>query len=75
MTKGVIGLEMYFIIEGEVEIYPPGFVIPVIKTVGQPIGEMAVIEEKPAVRAADCFAKSDVALAVLEKEAFRFVME
>lgn len=36
---------MYFIIEGKVEILPPKFVLPVTKTIGEPIGEMAVMEE------------------------------
>ena len=75
MQVGEIGFEMYFIIEGEVDIFTAENIWLVTLTVGKPIGEMALISKTPTVRNSNVIAKTDVALAVLSLEDFRFVMD
>lgn len=73
MKLGEVGLEMYFIIEGEVDIYSAKRVYIVTLSVGKPIGEMALLSETPTVRNCFVIARTNVALAVLSLEDFRFV--
>lgn len=73
MKVGEIGLEMYFIIEGQVDIYSAAHVYLVTLSVGKPIGEMALLSETPTVRNSYVIARTDVALAILSLEDFRFV--
>ena len=76
MEKGELGLEMYMIIEGEVEVIiepgePPKF------TLGKGVlfGEMALLNPTPNVRTASIRAKTNVSLALLSIEDFQFIMK
>lgn len=71
MEKGELGLEMYLIIEGEVDVIleagqPPKFVL----SKGVLFGEMALLNPIPSVRTASIRAKTNVSLAVLGLEDF-----
>jgi len=75
MVEGELGLEMYFIIDGYVEIVKgDGNMLLNTLTVGSPIGEMALLNQ-PCVRGASARAKTDVSLAVLSLDDFNFVMK
>ena len=76
MEKGELGLEMYLIIEGEVDVIleagqPPKFVL----SKGVLFGEMALLNPIPSVRTASIRAKTNVSLAVLGLEDFQFIMK
>lgn len=74
VTQGEVGLEMYFVMEGSVEIATKTGVILATLTVGQPFGEMALLKPMPSLRGASVIAKTDVTLAVLSLQDFSFVM-
>jgi CRP-like cAMP-binding protein len=65
LQEGEIGLEMYFIIEGKVDVFLSNGTQIATLTKGKPFGEMALLGSKPSVRGANVKARSDLALAVL----------
>lgn len=75
VLQGELGLEMYFIIDGEVEIISGKGVILNTIGKGEPFGEMALLSEKPTLRGASVKAKTDVSMAVLSLSDFKYVME
>jgi CRP-like cAMP-binding protein len=70
MHVGEIGREMYFILDGEVDVYSPSMIHLATLGVGKPIGEMALLSRTVSLRAAHVVAKTNVALAVLSLEDF-----
>ena len=75
VAEGELGLEMFFILEGSVEVLSSGGVVLGVLEQGQPFGEMALLSEVPTLRMANVVAKTDVSLAVLSLEDFRLVMD
>ncbi|CAG9319774.1 unnamed protein product [Blepharisma stoltei] len=74
VTEGELGLEMYFILEGEVEIVSStGFVFNTLGS-GMVFGEIALLKIVPSVRSATVRAKIDTTLAILSMSDFNFVM-
>jgi voltage-gated potassium channel len=75
IAEGELGLEMFFILEGSVEVVASGGVVLGVLEEGQPFGEMALLSAVPTLRMANVVAKTDVSLAVLSLEDFRLVMD
>lgn len=75
VAEGELGLEMFFILEGSVQVLSSGGVVLGVLEEGQPFGEMALLSDVPTLRMANVVAKTDVSLAVLSLEDFRLVME
>ncbi len=74
MEKGEIGLEMYFIIDGDVEVISWEGTVIVAMHAGTPFGEFALLNPTPSVRSAHIRAATDVSLAVLSLTDFKFIM-
>jgi voltage-gated potassium channel len=74
MEQGEIGLEMYFIIDGHVEVISPAGDVFATMYAGTPFGEMALLNPTPSVRSAHIRAAEDVSLAVLSLNDFKFIM-
>ena len=74
ITEGELGLEMYFILEGEVKIIKSDKVELNTLTEGNVFGEMALLTPFPTARGASVIAKTNVTLAVLSMADFNFVM-
>ncbi len=74
MRAGELGLEMYFIIEGCVEVTSASGQGLAILEEGKPIGEMALLDTNPSVRVASVIALTNVSLAVLSLQDFKFAM-
>ena len=70
-----MGLEMYWILEGEVEVFNERDTLLATLGKGNPLGEMALLDSDPDVRHAKVTAKTDVSLAVLDSSNFRLVLE
>jgi CRP-like cAMP-binding protein len=75
MEKGELGLEMYFIIDGDVEVLSGTGEVIVSMHAGTPFGEMALLNPTPSVRTAHIRAATDVSLAVLSLAYFKFIMQ
>jgi CRP-like cAMP-binding protein len=75
MEKGEVGLEMYFIIDGDVEVLSGTGDVIVTMHAGTPFGEMALLNPTPSVRTAHIRAAKDLALAVLSLDDFKFIMQ
>jgi voltage-gated potassium channel len=69
LQEGELGFEMFFILDGEVEVRSSSSFFTVIGK-GNVFGEMALINNVPCVRNATVVAASDVTLAVLNSEDF-----
>ena len=74
IKEGELGLEMYFVIEGQVEIITNKIVLDTL-TEGQVFGEMALLTPFPTVRGATARAKTNVTVAMLSMSDFNFVMQ
>ena len=75
MIAGEVGLEMYWILEGECEVLNKKSELLATIGKGTPFGEMALLSSDTDVRQASVRAKSDISLAVFERDDFRFVLE
>jgi CRP-like cAMP-binding protein len=75
MHAGELGLEMYFIIEGKVDIVSANGDKLATLTEGKPLGEMALLDINPSVRGASAICQTNMSLAVLSIEDFKFAME
>ena len=73
MTQGELGLEMYFIIEGTVEIINKDGVLLKELSEHSFFGEMSMLHENPSPRTTSAIAKTNLTLAVLSAEDFRLV--
>lgn len=74
IKEGELGLEMYFILEGEVEIITHDKLVLNILYPGNVFGEMALLTPFPTVRGATVKARTDISLAILSMDDFNFVM-
>jgi voltage-gated potassium channel len=74
IKEGELGLEMYFVVEGQVEILTNKLVLDVLSE-GQVFGEMALLTPYPTVRGATARAKTNVSVAMLSMSDFNFVMQ
>ena len=75
MNVGEVGMEMYWILEGECEVFSKTGTFLANLQKGQPFGEMALLSHKTNVRQTSIIAKSDGSLPVLDRNDFRFVLE
>ena len=75
IAEGELGLEMFFILEGSVEVVSSAGMVLGVLEAGQPFGEMALLSAVPTLRMASVVAKTDVSLAVLSLDDFHLVME
>jgi len=66
-----MGSEMYVVLEGQVELSIDGKVIEVLD-LGEPFGEMALIDQAP--RVATAVAKTPCKLAVISEKRFLFMV-
>jgi CRP-like cAMP-binding protein len=66
IQAGEVGLEMYFILDGSVDVISSLGEYLASLSAGQPFGEIALLPEKPTVRNASVIATCLVSLAVLE---------
>ena len=67
-----MGAEMYFILEGEVELTIASNVVETLGP-GEPFGEMALIDQAP--RVATATAKTRCSLAVIPEQRFLFMVQ
>ena len=75
MEYGELGLEMYFIMSGEVEVILSNGDVVATLGKGAQFGEMAILSPIPSVRGASVRNKTDVSVAVLSLQDFKFIME
>ena len=75
VSEGELGLNMYFILEGQAEIVLSNNLVVNTLSEGAVFGEMALLKPVPSVRGATVRAKTDLTLAVLSMEDFAFVIE
>ena len=73
--KGELGFDMYFLIEGTVDIYVKHGIKVVSLTTGKCFGEMAILNETPSKRTASVRCATDVSVAVFKKEDFDLICE
>ena len=73
INQGELGLEMFFIIEGLVDIINSDGVLIKELHEGDFFGEFSMLDETPTTRSASAIAKSNLTLAVLSAEDFRLV--
>lgn len=73
ITQGEIGLEMFFILDGLVDVILPNTSITRELGEGSIFGELAIIEDMPGIRNATIIAKTDITLASLSLEDFKYV--
>ena len=70
IMEGEIGTEMFFLIEGIVDIYNSRGVRLNRLTEGKCFGEMALLKDEAQIRMASAYCATDVSVAILKKEEF-----
>jgi CRP-like cAMP-binding protein len=75
ISEGELGLDLYFVLEGEVEVVTSDKIVLDTLRQGSVLGEMALLTPFATLRTATAIAKTDVSLAVLSIEDFNFVMK
>ncbi|MDR3547168.1 MAG: cyclic nucleotide-binding domain-containing protein [Candidatus Pacebacteria bacterium] len=75
IMEGEIGTEMFFLVDGIVEIYNCRGVRLSRLNEGKCFGEMALLKDEAQIRMASAYCATDVSVAILHKEDFKIICD